>query len=108
MTFEGSDENRDDAGKLDFEWHPLKAASNLRKHKISFDEARTVFGDKRHLEIPDREHSENEFRYLAIGNSEKKRTLTLIFTERGTKLRIISARIAAPWERRIYEDADER
>jgi uncharacterized DUF497 family protein len=90
----------DEVQKLEFEWHPLKAATNLRKHKVSFDEAKTVFGDKRHLEVPDHEHSGDEVRYLAIGWSGKKRLLTIVFTERGTKLRLISARLAEPWERR--------
>ena len=99
---------KEDISGLEFEWYPLKAAANLRKHKVSFDEAKTVFGDKRHLEVPDREHSYDEIRYLAVGRSEKGRLLTLVFTERGTKLRLISARIAEPWERREYENADER
>jgi uncharacterized protein len=98
---------KDETKELKFEWHPLKAAANLKKHKVSFDEAKTVFRDKKHLEVPDREHSDDEVRYLAIGRSEKKRLLTLVFTERGTKLRLISARLAEPWERREYENADE-
>lgn len=98
---------REDAGKLEFEWHPIKAASNLKKHKVSFEEAMTVFGDKRHLEVPDREHSYDELRYLAIGRSNQDRLLTLAFTERGSKIRIISARAAEPWERREYETGSE-
>ncbi len=98
--------NGDEIGKLEFEWHPLKAAANLRKHKVSFDEAKTVFGDDRHLEIPDREHSLEEMRYLAIGRSEKGRILTMVFTERGARIRMISVRLAEPWERREYENAE--
>lgn len=93
--------------RLEFEWHPLKAAANLKKHKVSFEEAKTVFGDKRHLEVPDREHCDEEMRYLAIGRSAKGRILTLIFTERGTRLRLISARLSEPWERREYENSGE-
>jgi uncharacterized protein len=96
-----------DNGKLEFEWHPLKATANRKKHKVSFDEAQTVFGDKRHLEIPDRGHSDDEMRFLAIGRSAKGRILTLVFTERGPKLRLISARLAEPWEGREYETAGE-
>jgi hypothetical protein len=107
MVSEQHASGRDDATELEFEWHPLKAAANQRKHKVSFDEAKTIFGDKKHLEVPDRVHSFEELRYLAIGRSEQKRLLTLVFTERGTKLRLISARIAEPWERRQYENADE-
>ena len=67
---------------IEFEWHPPKAAGNLRKHKVSFEEAMTVFGDERVLVIPDREHSEDEIRYLALGCSSEKRILTVCFTER--------------------------
>lgn len=98
----------DEITGLEFEWYRLKAESNLKKHKVSFDEARTVFGDERHLEVPDSEHSRGETRYLAIGRSENRRVLTIIFTERGTKLRLISARLAEPWERKEYEDTDDR
>jgi uncharacterized DUF497 family protein len=100
--------NEDEINGIEFEWHPLKASANLKKHKVSFEEAKTVFRDGRHLEVPDREHSHDEARYLAIGRSEKGRLLTLAFTERGSKLRLISARLAEPWERREYENTDER
>jgi len=100
--------DRFDISELEFEWHPPKAVANLRKHKVTFDEAKTIFGDKKHLEVPDRDHSCDELRYLGIGRSEQGRLLTLVFTERGAKLRLISARIAEPWERREYENADER
>ena len=96
-----------DVQGLEFEWHPLKAAANFKKHKVSFDEAKTIFGDRRHLEVPDREHSQDEMRSLAIGRSEQGRLLTLVFTERGTKLRLITARLAEPWEKRAYENPDE-
>jgi len=99
--------DRDDIKELDFEWHPFKAAANLKKHRISFDEAKTLFGDKKHKVIPDREHSYDEERFLAVGLSDKGRLLTLCFTERGTRLRLISARLAEPWERREYEVANE-
>ncbi len=99
--------DRDDIKGLDFEWHPVKAAANQRKHGISFDEAKTIFGDKKNLVVPDREHSDDELRYLAIGRSDQGRLFSLIFTERGQKLRLISARIAERWERREYGIADE-
>jgi hypothetical protein len=99
--------NEDEIQRLEFEWHPVKAAANLKKHKVSFDEAKTIFGDKKHLEVPDHDHSFGEFRYLAIGRSEQNRLLTVVFTERRNKLRLISARIAEPWERREYENTDE-
>lgn len=102
------DGGKEPVGPLEFQWHPVKAESNLKKHGVSFDEAKTIFGDERHLEVPDREHSYDEMRYLAIGQSIEGRLLTLVFTERGDKLRLISARVAEPWERREYENADER
>lgn len=93
--------------QLGFEWHRVKAATNLKKHKVSFDEATTVFGDEKHLEIPDLDHSYDEPRFFAIGKSKEGRLLTLVFTERGAKLRLISARSSEPWERRLYEAGDE-
>ncbi|HEV2325074.1 MAG TPA: BrnT family toxin [Terracidiphilus sp.] len=99
-------EDRDNIDDLKFEWHPSKASSNLKKHKVSFGEAKAVFGDKRHIVVPDRVHSYNEERSLAIGVSEKRRLLTMCFTERRDRIRIISARLAEPWERRIYEGSD--
>jgi len=92
---------------LDFIWHPPKAVSNLKKHKISFEEAMTIFGDEKHIVFPDREHSYEEERSLAIGKSNQRRLIVLCFTERGIKLRIISARMAESWERREYEIANE-
>lgn len=92
---------------LAFEWHIGKAAANLKKHGVSFEEASTIFGDENQLVIPDREHSFEELRYLIIGRSGRDRLLTVCFTERGSRLRIISARIAEPWERSEYETANE-
>jgi len=88
---------------LVFEWHRKKAKENLRKHQVSFDEAKTVFADDNLLVAPDRDHSYDEMRYLAIGRSIRERLLTVCFTERGAILRLISARVAEPWERREYE-----
>jgi uncharacterized DUF497 family protein len=91
---------------IQFEWHPFKAAMNLKKHKVSFDEARTIFGDKKNLVIPDREHSYDEERSLAIGMSDQGRVLVMCFSEREERIRIISARLAERWERREYESAN--
>jgi uncharacterized protein len=90
-----------------FEWHAEKAAANFSKHGVSFDEATTIFGDENHLVLPDRGHSFEESRLLAIGRSAGDRVLTVIFTERGLALRLISARLAEPWERREYESVHE-
>ncbi|MDR3751111.1 MAG: BrnT family toxin [Terracidiphilus sp.] len=102
-------DERDDSSLngLEFEWHPLKAAANVKKHAVSFDEAKTIFGDKKHLVFPDRLHSDEEERYLAFGRSDQDRLIALCFTERGLKLRLISARLMEPWERREYEIANE-
>jgi uncharacterized DUF497 family protein len=56
---------------LDFVWHPPKAASNLKKHKVSFEEAMTVFGDERHIVFPDRAHSYEENDILPLGSQSK-------------------------------------
>ncbi|MFY9852477.1 MAG: BrnT family toxin [Terracidiphilus sp.] len=101
------DSNEDSLAGIQFEWHPLKAAANLKKHKVSFDEAKTVFGDEKLLAFPDREHNVQEERYLAFGRSEQGRLLTICFTERGEKTRMISARLAERWERREYEIANK-
>jgi uncharacterized protein len=103
----GQDGERVDIGALEFEWHPLKAAANLKKHAVTFEEARTIFGDRRVLVVPDREHSYDEERSLAIGRSQDGRLLTMSFTDRGGRIRIISARVTESWERREYERANE-
>ena len=92
---------------IDFEWYPPKAVANLRKHKVSFEEAMTIFGDEKVLIVPDQEHSQNEERSLAIGRSSFGQLLTMCFTEREECLRIISARHAERWERREYEIAND-
>lgn len=95
-------------GGIIFEWDTQKAAANLRKHGVSFDEAMTTFGDENQLVVADREHSFGEVRMLILGRSEENRILAVFFTERGTALRLISARVAEPWERREYEFSYEQ
>jgi uncharacterized DUF497 family protein len=90
-----------------FEWHPVKAASNLKKHKVSFPEASTVFGDTRRIEAPDQWHSDDEQRYLGIGRSIQGRILCIYYTFRAKNIRIISARPAERWERNEYETGNE-
>jgi uncharacterized DUF497 family protein len=67
--------NEQDSGhegeSLKFEWHPVKAASNLKKHKVSFEEASSIFKDTMRVEAPDQLHSDDEQRYLGIGRSTK-------------------------------------
>jgi hypothetical protein len=88
---------------LPYEWDPAKAASNLRKHRVSFREAKAVFDDWRVRHDPDEDHSACEDRNRAIGRSDRGRLLTVIYTLRGERTRIISARLASPRERRAYE-----
>lgn len=93
---------------LEFEWHSAKAALNRKKHDVAFEEAMTVFADDRGLVVSDRLHSDDEPRSLLIGYSEKRRLLTVCFTERGHRLRLISARLAERWERREYEYGSQK
>ncbi len=89
---------------MDFEWDSEKAASNLRKHGVSFKEATTVFGDPLTLPFNDPDHSVAERRFLTFGVSSLNRLLIVSHPERGGALRIISARQTTRRERRIYED----
>jgi uncharacterized DUF497 family protein len=87
-----------------FEWDPIKAASNLGKHGVSFEEASTVFGDPLSRTIPDPLHSEEEDRCVMVGLSANMRTLVVVHSDRGESIRIISARPATRRERRNYEE----
>lgn len=88
---------------VDFEWDPKKADENTRKHRVTFEEAATVFGDPLALTFLDPDHSFEEQRYLTFGISNAGRLLVVSHTERRRTLRIISARRAVRSERRIYE-----
>ena len=89
-----------------FEWDARKAAANLRKHGVSFDEAATVFADPDALDGPDLDHSEHEARFLRLGKSLADRVLMLAYTIRGSgdaeTIRIISERRASRKEREAY------
>ncbi len=89
---------------FNFEWDEEKAKANFKKHKVSFDEAITVFSDPLSITIPDPDHSIDEERYIDIGTSDKGRVLVVVYTERGANIRIISCRKATPAERRRYEE----
>ena len=88
---------------IEFEWDEVKALSNIRKHRISFEESVTVFSDNLSLTIPDPLHSHSEHRFVVIGYSNKNRLLVVVHTERGARIRIISARQATRQERRYYD-----
>jgi uncharacterized DUF497 family protein len=87
-----------------FEWDPEKALVNKRKHRVSFEEAATVFGDPLSLTIADPIHSTDEDRFIILGQSDKGRLLVVVHVEREKRIRIISARVAMSKERRNYEE----
>ena len=89
---------------LIFEWNEEKASSNKKKHKVSFEEASTVFGDLLSLTIPDPLHSKDEDRLVIIGQSEKQRLLVVVHVEHNSTIRLISARPATVHERTFYEE----
>lgn len=88
---------------MEFEWDAKKAESNAAKHGVSFTEAMTVFGDPLEFVIFDPDHSEDESRFISMGQSALGRLLVVAYTERESRVRIINAREAAPKERRLYE-----
>lgn len=88
---------------MEFEWDPDKAARNLAKHGVSFQEAATVFGDPLAITYFDPDHSHDEDRYLTFGHSSEGRLLVVSHTDRDPNNRIISARQAARKERQKYE-----
>lgn len=90
---------------MEFEIDPAKATRNLKKHKVSFEEAASVFGDPMAYTFADPDHSVGEERWLMFGLSQRGRILAVIFTHRRAKYRIISARLATRHERKIYEEA---
>ena len=90
---------------IEFEWDPRKFGSHIAKHKVSFEEAATVFGDPLGRMIPDPRHSRDEERSVLLGLSEEMRLLVAMFVDRGNAIRIISARRATRRERRDYENA---
>ncbi len=88
---------------MQFEWDKEKAAGNLKKHGVSFEEAETVWNDYFYVDLFDDEHSIEENRFLIIGESEGKRLLIVSYTERESRVRIISARELTAKERKDYE-----
>ena len=86
-----------------FEWDEMKATENLTKHGVSFSEASTVFADPLSRTIPDPLHSEDEERFVVLGQSGLHHTLVVVHTYRGEVIRIISARTATVRERKDYE-----
>ena len=86
-----------------FEWSREKASSNVRKHRVSFDEAVTVFYDPLAATFEDPDHSHGEHRSITVGYSARNRLLVVCHTDRGSGVRLISARRATRRERNQHE-----
>ncbi len=86
-----------------FEWDEIKAAQNVRKHGVSFDDAASVFFDPLAYTFAAPDHSVGESRMVTFGFSQAGRLLAVVHAERGRVIRIISARAATRHERKIYE-----
>lgn len=90
---------------MKFSWDPSKAASNEKQHEgVTFTEAATVFQDAFFVVLTDDDHSNGEQRFWVIGESSQGRILLVVYTERGDRIRIISARIATRQEVKVYEE----
>ncbi len=89
---------------LRFTWDPRKAAANARKHRITFIEASTAFGDLLSTTVPDPDHSAGEHRFLLVGLTGGGRLVVVAHTEEGDEIRIINARVATRRERKVYEE----
>ena len=89
---------------MEFEWDEDKALRNEAKHRLSFAEASTAFGDPLSLTIPDPDHSVEENRLLLLGQTYLGKLVVVSHVERGETIRLISARIATRHERRTYEE----
>jgi uncharacterized DUF497 family protein len=90
---------------IHFEWHPEKARGNLKKHRVDFEEASTIFNDPQFITFLDDEHTQDEERFITIGLSNKNRLLMVAHTEQNDKIRIISARRATKNEEKFYQEA---
>jgi len=91
---------------MKFEWDPQKAASNQRKHGVSFQEAASVLSDSLSITYHDPDHSITEHRFITVGMSQSGRVLMVAHTDRGDNIRIISARRTTHLERKHYEEGE--
>ena len=89
---------------MEFEWDPKKAAGNLAKHGVSFQEATTVFDDPLSVTVPDPDHSAEENRFIIVGESHRGRLLIVSQVGRNDRIRLISARELTHPERSVYEE----
>lgn len=92
--------------KLVFEWDKTKEKTNQRKHKVGFEEGKTIFNDPSLFTFLDTERSESEKRYINLGLFTSGRILVLTHTERHGRIRIISCRKATARERKFYEEGE--
>ena len=93
-----------DASTYNVEWDEHKNRLNKKKHRISFEEAATIFADPLEIMIDNPEHSDKEHRFISIGESFSQRLLVVSYAQRDNTIRIISARKPTTRERRTYED----
>ncbi len=96
--------NQCDTCVVNYEWDKQKSVDNLAKHKVSFEEAKTVFDDPLYVEFYDPDHSIDEHRFVIVGKSDQRRLLIVAYTERSDRIRLISAREATAVERKNYEE----
>jgi uncharacterized DUF497 family protein len=89
---------------VNFEWDPGKARQNRRKHRVSFQEAATVFGDPLAVTYPDPDHSSSEQRFITVGMSNEGRILIVAHADGDESIRMISARKTTQGERKHYEE----
>ena len=89
---------------MGFEWNKDKANVNLSKHNVSFEEAKTVFDDPLYIDFYDPDHSDDEERYVIVGQSQQHRLLVVSYVERKDRIRLISAREATRMEKNAYEE----
>jgi len=91
---------------MNFEWDPQKAASNQRKHGVSFQEAASVLSDSLSITYHDPDHSIMERRFITVGMAQSGQVLMVAHTDRGDNIRIISARRTTRQERKYYEEGE--
>ena len=89
---------------MKFEWDDTKAANNIKKHGVTFNEASTVFRDPLAITYADPEHSIGEYCYLTFGRSIMNRLIVVAHSDRNDKVRLISAREMTRSERKDYEE----
>jgi uncharacterized protein len=89
---------------MKIEWDLIKAKSNLKKHRVPFEEAASALSDPMAVTGSDPDHSVYEERYVTFGVSEKGRLVVVSHTEKGETIRIISARKASKGEQELYEE----